>query len=60
MEHEGQNSRMGQMGIGKRDGPSHGVAIVNDTSNSFRIGVVIVGVEIVIQLGVGQEVRIKE
>ena len=60
MEHESQNSRTGQMGMGKRGRPSHCVAIVNDTSNSFRIGVVIVGVEIVIQLGVRQEVRIKE
>lgn len=53
MEHESQNSRTGQR-------PSHCVAIVNDTSNGVRVGVVIIGIEIVIQLGVGQEVRIKE
>ena len=48
------------MGMGRRGGPSHCVAIVNDTSNGVRVGVVIIGIEIVIQLGVGQEVRIKE
>lgn len=60
MEHESQNSRTAQMGMGRRGGPSHCVAIVNDTSNSVRVGVVIIGIEIVIQLGVGQEGRIKE